>query len=216
MLLTEKYRPRDWGEIVGQPKALKRIDTIRRVEGMAGQCIWISGKSGCGKTSIARLLALEVCDPAYIIEINAGEVAMDMLREWEDMARFSPITGKLWAIIVNETHALRGAIVTRLLTIVESASWQRNCLLVGTTTTEGANLFDETFDAAPFGSRTKEIKLTGEGIAKPFAERCREIATTEGLNGRPIGDYVKLINRCHGNLREAIQLVAAGEMAVGK
>ena len=50
MMLYERYRPTCWSEVIGQDAALRRIETIRRVEGLAGQCFWLVGKSGnCSK-----------------------------------------------------------------------------------------------------------------------------------------------------------------------
>ncbi|MCH9033487.1 MAG: hypothetical protein IID42_03170 [Planctomycetes bacterium] len=51
-----------------------------------------------------------------------------------------------------------------------------------------------------------------KGLAKAFAARAREIATNEGLSGRPIADYVKLVNRCNGNLRMVFTEIEAGVM----
>jgi energy-coupling factor transporter ATP-binding protein EcfA2 len=211
MLLYEKYRPASWPEVIGQNAAIQKIDTIRRVEGLPGQCVWLVGKSGSGKTTIARLLAHEACDPAYIIELNAADISKATLREWADRARYSPISCQAWAFIINETHAMPSRIVTDLLTLLESSPWQRNCLLIGTTTLAGESLFDETFDAAPFGSRTKEIRLSCD-VCKPFAKRASEIATIENLNGRPIEDYIKLMRKCQNNMREALNRIASGEM----
>ena len=56
MKLHEQYRPHSWGEVVAQPKILRQIDTLRR-RGLAGRAYWISGESGTGKTTIARLIA---------------------------------------------------------------------------------------------------------------------------------------------------------------
>jgi hypothetical protein len=36
------------------------------------------------------------------------------------------------------------------------------------------------------------LELAKRGLAEAFAERCREIAVAEGLDGKPIVDYVRL------------------------
>jgi len=40
----------------------------------------------------------------------------------------------------------------------------------------------------------------------------REIATKEGLNGKPIEAYKRLANKCKSNMRAMLQAVESGEM----
>src|SRR5260370_492513 len=74
--LTERYRPKSWGEVVGQEKIVSRIHALAK-RGLAGRAFWISGQSGTGKSSIARLLAAEVADDFVIREIDAGTQTSD-------------------------------------------------------------------------------------------------------------------------------------------
>jgi DNA polymerase III gamma/tau subunit len=53
--LTEKYRPQAWSDVVGQDKTVNRILALRE-RGLAGRAFFISGQSGTGKTTIARLI----------------------------------------------------------------------------------------------------------------------------------------------------------------
>ena len=57
--LYEQYRPRTFDEVVGQDKAIGKVEALRK-RGLAGRAYWISGQSGTGKTTIARLIAAEV------------------------------------------------------------------------------------------------------------------------------------------------------------
>jgi hypothetical protein len=52
--LYETYRPKQWSEVVGQDKVIKQIDLMRK-RGLSGRAYWISGQSGTGKTTIARV-----------------------------------------------------------------------------------------------------------------------------------------------------------------
>ena len=70
MFLYEQYRPRTWAEVLGQDKVLHKIGMIRR-RGLTGRAFWISGQSGTGKTTIARLLAAEIAGPLAIEEVDA-------------------------------------------------------------------------------------------------------------------------------------------------
>ena len=59
MQLHEQYRPRSWSEVVGQDKAIAKVKLLAK-RGLAGRAYWITGQSGTGKTTIARLIAAEV------------------------------------------------------------------------------------------------------------------------------------------------------------
>jgi DNA polymerase III delta prime subunit len=83
-------------------------------------------------------------------------------------------------------------------------------LVIFTTTEDSADLFGQ-FDG-PFRSRCKSIPFTNQGLAQAFARRAREIADREGLNGKPESAYVRLVQRCHNNLRAALQEIEAGAM----
>src|SRR5262245_17092896 len=54
--LAEQYRPRAWADVVGQDRAVNRIQGLVK-RGLGGRAFWLSGQSGTGKTTIARLIA---------------------------------------------------------------------------------------------------------------------------------------------------------------
>src|SRR5688572_24454064 len=100
MQLHEHYRPQAWSEVVGQDKALRQLETLRR-RGLGGRAYWIAGKSGTGKTTIARLLATELADPVNIEEIDCAECSVHLVQRIRREAGFRAIgakPGRVWII----------------------------------------------------------------------------------------------------------------------
>lgn len=207
-MLADRYRPSCWAEVVGQPKALA---TLARLGNLSGRSYWISGQSGTGKTTIARLIAQDVADPVCVEEFDAGELTPARVRELERELACRGLGKGGRAIIINEAHGLRSDTQRALLVALERIP--SHVVWVFTTTTDGqqALLFDSD-DASPLLSRCLRIDLARRDLAKPFAERARAIARAEGLDGQPMERYVRLAQECRNNLRAMLSQIEAGAM----
>jgi hypothetical protein len=84
---------------------------------------------------------------------------------------------------------------------------------VFTTTIEGQeSLFEDYDDASPLLSRCLRLDLTGKDLARAFAERAKQIAQAENLDGKPIEQYLRLVQTHRQNFRAVLQAIEAGEM----
>lgn len=210
--LYEQYRPKDLDDVVGQDDAIQRIRRIAE-RGLVGRVFWITGPSGTGKTTIARIIADRVAGhDCAIEEIDAQDLNMETVRRWEDKCAFRPLTGEAWAFIVNEAHGLSAKVVSRLQTTLEEPGVQRCSTWCFTTTPRGEQkLFDGVMDTAPFLSRAVEISLhRGEENILAFARRVADIASRERLGNLTVVDAVALVKRHRCNMRSALQDLEGG------
>lgn len=209
MPLYEQYRPRTWADVVGQDKVLNKVQILAK-RGLSGRAFWLSGKSGTGKTTIARILAAEIADDLFISEIDASDLTIARLKDVEHEMHLSAMGKGGRAYIVNEAHGLRRDTVRQLLVLLERLP--SHVMVIFTTTIDGESLFEDLDDSHPLLSRCVRLPLSQRGLAQAFAEKCHTIATKEGLNGRQIKDYVRLANDNQGNFRAMLQAIEAGEM----
>jgi DNA polymerase III gamma/tau subunit len=210
--LYEQYRPKSWSEVIGQGKIVGQIHELQKRSGLAGKAYWLSGQSGTGKTTIARLIAAEIADKWYIEEIDATSITAVTLREIErTMHIYGGGSKSGRAFIINEAHGLNKATVRQLLILLEQIP--HHVAFIFTTTVEGQEVFfEDKTDAQPLLSRCIRLDLARRGLAEVFAQKAYEIASKEGLNGRPLEQYVRLVKDCRNNMRAVLQSIENGSM----
>lgn len=214
--LYERYRPRKWREIVGQDAALKKLELLRKSQaGLSGRAYYLAGISGCGKSTIAYCLANHIADKWGIEEIDAKGLNSTRIQEierglWNRFIGEGGKTGR--AVLINEAHCLAKDAIGQLLTTLEGARIPPHAIWVFTTTLDGQKtMFDGKIDAFPFISRCVRLELSAD-VALAFADRAREIALAEGLDGGKDRQwFIKYVEQRKRSMRDVLYGLECGD-----
>ena len=118
MELYRKYRPSTLDEMVGNEATIKSL----KAELENGSHVFLmTGPAGCGKTTLARIMAKEVnAGPLSIHEINSAENrGIDTAREIMEQMRYNPSDGDAIVWILDEMHQITSAGQNALLKALE-------------------------------------------------------------------------------------------------
>ena len=125
--LYRRERPLSLGEVIGQPQVTEPLMAALKA-GKVSHAYLFVGPRGCGKTSVARILAHEVNGFSYeveddyvdIIEIDgASNRGIDNIRELREKAAIAPTMGKYKVYIIDEVHMLTKEAFNALLKTLE-------------------------------------------------------------------------------------------------
>ncbi len=139
--LYRKYRPQNFGEIIGQEHIVKTLQNSI-ASGAVSHAYLFCGPRGSGKTTMARIFAKAVnctaksgdrpcdkCDSCLeitafksldLIEIDAAShTGVDDVRELIDGIKFAPVKSKYKIFIIDECHQLSKSASNALLKTLE-------------------------------------------------------------------------------------------------
>jgi len=195
--LYRKYRPKTFKEIIGQEEAVYTLVKMIK-EGRVPHCILITGPSGVGKTTLARILKSKLgCNDLDFVEINAAESrGIDTVREIDNQMRFAPFFGNVRVWVIDECHRLTQDAQSALLKILEDTPSHVYFFLCTT---------DENKLLNTIRTRASEIKLRSLK-ADEIVSLVKNIAEKEG---KPISEDVadEIAKVSEGSARKALVLL---------
>jgi hypothetical protein len=210
-------RPTTPDRIFGQPKAIAKLRLVERNGGFGGHAFFIIGNPGMGKTTLAEIICNSIAEPDFITSIHGRDATVEFWRWWFKQARVSG--GWLGqekrerALMVEEADAIRRELLHYALPLIEK-KLPAHYMITFTTMKERKQkaLFDLDCDESAFMSRLIDLELTNQGVNGPYAEFAMNVAQANGLDGKPLAAYERLLNECGQNLCMALSRIEAGEM----
>ncbi len=216
--IARKYRPETFAQVVGQSHVTSTLRAALR-KGKLHHAYLFSGPRGCGKTTVARLLAKAIncaapvdgdpcgqCDTCKaiarggdldVLEIDAASnTGVDNIRELRDMAQYSTAGGSNRVFIIDEVHMLSKGAFNALLKILEEPPARVYFFFA---TTE-ANKIPRTILSR---CQRFDFRLLGRD---ELAGRLKEVATAEGVAIDEAGLRL-LVSLAEGSMRDGLSLL---------
>lgn len=222
--LAVVHRPPTLADVRGQDNVVAIVDGMVKTKKIPTS-ILLSGHTGCGKTTIAKIIGTMLncdkgtvcgkCDSCKmgnshpdIIEHNAGkDGGIDPIRKLVASSKVAPVFKKR-VIIVDEAHKLTGASLEAMLLPAEQGS--KKTLWIFCTTNK-----EKLTDTLAGRCLKLPIKpIDHEVIVGRLKEICKaeEIKPLLGKKGKEVLDLIAHVS--NGSMREAISQLEAVQLAI--
>lgn len=121
MSLYLKYRPSNLDQIKGNKTAVESLKNMLKNKDTCPHTFLLHGPTGCGKTTIARIIANELgCKERDFMEVNTADLrGIDTSREIINRSQFAPMQGEITVWLIDECHKLTNDAQNALLKLLE-------------------------------------------------------------------------------------------------
>lgn len=200
-ILALKYRPQTMDEIIGNASAVSVLKSQLSAESQQplSKSILLHGPTGCGKTTLARIIAKELgVDGADLKEIDSADFrGIDTIREVRKQSQYKPLQSPYRVWIFDECHMMTKDAQNALLKALEDTPKHIYYILC---TTDPQKLLPT------IRGRCSELKVEtlNDGEMKKLLRRVVK-AEKEKLSKKV---YDQIIQDSMGHPRNALQILA--------
>ena len=123
MSLYHKYRPTELDDIRGNSEMVESLQLMLSDKETCSHAVLIHGPTGCGKTTIGRIIADELnCKGNDFREINSADFrGIDTIREVRKNMQFKPLQGECLIWLIDESHRMTKDAQNALLKMLEDS-----------------------------------------------------------------------------------------------
>jgi len=202
--LYRRYRPKTLEEVVAEKQVTEPLITSLKKK-QIGHAYLFVGPRGCGKTSVARILAHQINDFKYelednyldIIEIDAASnTGVDNIRELRERAIVAPVEGEYKVYIIDEVHMLSKSAFNALLKTLEEPP-EHVVFIMATTD------FEKVPATIVSRCQTFQFKLADES---EMLDHLKKICKSEKIDIEDEALSI-IINRGGGSFRDTLSLL---------
>lgn len=229
-------RPQKLEDVFGQDQIVKTFKNIQASGKPIPNCMWFEGRYGCGKTTIAKIVAKTIqcknkdadgnpcneCISCKSIEnetfgrntimFNAGANGLvDAVRSLIQQTEFPPMVDGNWVVMVEEAQKLVDGGVQALLKTVEVP--RSNVYFIFTSMEEDQSVFEmksmKNFKALK--SRCRQFKVLSASV-KDLMYYMKGVLESEHLWETLPQEFKfqglqAIANHCNGSYRSAVQIL---------